>query len=65
MILETLVVVYLFTPFMQPDNTLSCSQKHALNNVQEVDESSPQSGASRILCKSELSIHTVNYTCIH
>jgi hypothetical protein len=46
---------------MQPDNTVSRSQKHALDNVQQVDESSPQSGASKILCKSELSIHTVNY----
>jgi len=48
MILEKLVVMYLFAPFMQHDNTLSRSQKHALYNVQEVDESSPQTGASRI-----------------
>jgi len=51
--------------FMQPDNTLSRSQKHALDNVQEVDESSPQSGASRILCTSGFSIRTVNYIRIH
>jgi hypothetical protein len=51
----------MFAPFMQPETTLSPSQKHALDNVQEADESNHQAGATRILYKSVLSIHTVNY----
>jgi len=60
MILETPVVMYLFAPFMQPDNTLSRSQKLALYNVQEVDESSTQSGASQdwVYIRSNMYVYT-------